>query len=223
LRRKGDESERGVEAARASDSSPRPTETSDASLYAPPPLEDFEWRRVESERVADCRVFQVRRDRAVNPRGGGEHDFYCIEAADWINIIPLTRRQEVVMIEQYRHGTNEVTLEVPGGMVDAGERAEGAAVRELFEETGYRARQVQLLGRTRPNPAIQNNWLSSFLARDVEFEQEPVFEATEWTVVRLIPLVNIPSLIARGAITHSLVVTAFYWLSLERGGLLSSD
>lgn len=186
-------------------------------------LEDFEWRRIESERVADCRVFQVRHDRAVNPRDGGHHDFYCIEAVDWINIIPLTARDEVVMIEQYRHGTNEVTLEIPGGMVDAGESAGAAAARELLEETGYRAHEVLLLGRTRPNPAIQNNWLYSFLARDVMFEREPVFDSTEWTVTHLIPLADVPALIAEGAITHSLVVAAFHWLSLYRQGLLSSD
>lgn len=186
-------------------------------------LEDFEWRRTASERVADCRVFQVRRDRAINPRGGAEHDFYCIEAADWVNIIPLTSNDEVVVIEQYRHGTNEVTLEIPGGMVDAHESPERAAARELLEETGYRAREVLLLGRTRPNPALQNNWLYSYLARDVEFEHEPVFESAEYTVVRLVPLADVPALISQGKITHSLVVTGFYWLSLYRQGLLSSD
>ena len=187
-----------------------------------PRLEDFQWQRIESEQVADCRVFQVRRDRALNPRGGAEHDFYCIEAVDWINIIPLTARDEVVMIEQYRHGTNEVTLEIPGGMIDVGESAHQSAARELLEETGYRAHEVLLLGRTRPNPAIQNNWLSSFLARDVRFEQEPVFDAAEWTVVRLVPLADVPSLIAKGVITHSLVVAAFHWLSLYKQGLLLS-
>lgn len=184
--------------------------------------EELAWRRIGSEPMADCRVFQVRRDRSVNHLGH-EHDFYCLEAPDWINIVPLTARDEVVMIEQYRHGTEEVTLEIPGGMVDAGENPHRAAARELLEETGYAAREVLLMGRTRPNPAIQNNWIYSFLARDCQHEQEPVFDTTERTVVRLVPLAEVPALIAQGVITHSLVVVGFHWLSLYRQGLLLSS
>ena len=185
-----------------------------------PASQDFVWRCVDSEQVADCRVFQVRRDVSVNPRGGGEHDFYVIEAPDWINVVPLTANDEVVMIEQYRHGTGEVTLEIPGGMVDDGEDAPRAAGRELLEETGYESdSELVLLGSTRPNPAIQNNWIHTFLARDVRFLQAPVFDGTEHTAVRLFPLAQIPALIADGTITHALVVVGFHWLMLHRNKL----
>jgi 8-oxo-dGTP pyrophosphatase MutT (NUDIX family) len=178
------------------------------------------WRRERSERVADCRVFKVRRDFSADPRGRGEHDFYVIEAPDWINVIPLTADDRVVMIEQYRFGTDEVTLEIPGGMVDEGETPREAAAREMLEETGFAAGEVIELGRTRPNPAIQNNWIHTFLARGAEFRHDPVFDGTEHTVVRLVPLARIPSLIADGTITHSLVVVGFHWLSLLREGVL---
>ena len=158
------------------------------------------WNVVSSDRVADCRVFQVRHDRSVDPRSGREHDFFVIEAPDWINIIPLTTDNQVVMIEQYRHGTNQMTLEIPGGMVDDGETAINAAARELLEETGYQANDIERLGKTRPNPAIQNNWLHSFLGRDVNFVAEPTFAGTEHTTVRLVPLADVPALIPKSEI-----------------------
>ena len=205
---------------------PPSTEKEEDSLSPSPrlpvPPSDLEWRRKESEYVADCRVFKVRRDVSADPRDGRAHDFYVIEAPDWINVVPLTRGGAVVLIEQYRHGSLEVSLEIPGGMVDAGESPREAAARELLEETGYGASEALMLGRTRPNPAIQNNWIYSFLARDVQFEREPVFDTSEWTVTRLVPLADVPKLISEGAITHSLVVVAFHWLSLYQQDLLSS-
>jgi ADP-ribose pyrophosphatase len=181
---------------------------------------DLLWRRRSSEIIADCRVFQVRRDISVSPHHGSEHDFFVLESSDWINIIPLTANDEVVMIEQYRHGSEDVTLEIPGGMVDAGESPVEAATREMLEETGYAAAgEVINLGKVRPNPAIHNNWIHTFLARDAQHKQAPVFESTEHTVVRLVPLANIPQLIACGAINHALVVVGFHWLALHRAGL----
>ena len=181
---------------------------------------DLSWRRQSSEVIADCRVFRVRRDVSVSPHRGTEHDFFVLESGDWINIIPLTARDEVVMIEQYRHGSEEVTLEIPGGMVDAGESPQAAAAREMLEETGYAATgEVVFLGKVRPNPALHNNWIHTFLARDVSLRQKPVIESTEHTVVRLVPLADIPRLIRDGSINHALVVVGFHWLMLHRSGL----
>jgi len=173
------------------------------------------WELVRSEHLARCRILNLRRDLSIDPRDGRQHDFYVIEAPDWINVIPLTADGQVVMIEQYRHGSGEVTLEIPGGMVDEGEEAHEAAVRELWEETGYRSGRMSLLGKSRPNPAIQNNWLHAFLAEDCTFEQIPIFDGSEHTAVRLVPLGDIPQLIATGMINHALVIVAFHEFSLQ--------
>jgi 8-oxo-dGTP pyrophosphatase MutT (NUDIX family) len=180
------------------------------------------WKRERSEQVADCRVFKVRRDTSADPRDGRAHDFYVIEAPDWINIIPLTSEGQVVLIEQHRHGTGEISLEIPGGMVDPGESPASAAARELLEETGYETSEVVFLGKTRPNPAIQDNWIHTYLARGVVRRGEPKNDGTEQTIVRLMSLERIPALIAGGVIDHSLVVVGFHWLGLWEQGTVAA-
>ena len=172
------------------------------------------WQRVASEQLADCKVFQVRQDRCVSSREGREHKFYCIEAPDWVNVIALTSDGQLVLIEQFRHGTEELTLELPGGMADENEDPHLAAARELLEETGYAAREVITLGKSRPNPAIQNNWVHHFLALDAELKQDTAFDETEDLLTRLVPVGDVPQLIASGQISHALVLAAFYHLSL---------
>jgi ADP-ribose pyrophosphatase len=170
--------------------------------------------------LSDCRVFKVRRDRSSRSVEDELYEFYCIEAPDWVNIIPLTAGGDVVMIEQFRHGTEEITLEIPGGMVDPGESPSVAASREMVEETGFGATNIRNLGQSRPNPAIQNNWIHTFVAHDVEIREQPQHHATEHTSVRLVRLKEVPGLIADGTITHALVIAAFYKLGLLESGLL---
>ena len=76
------------------------------------------WKRIESEEVANCRIFKVRQDTCVRLNDGAEHNFFVLENTDWVNIIPVTTNNEVVLIEQFRHGIEAMTLEIPGGMVD---------------------------------------------------------------------------------------------------------
>ncbi len=174
------------------------------------------WKRIRSENVADCKIFKVRRDFSVRENSDREFPFYCIENPEWVNVIPVTTSGEVVLIEQYRHGTEEITLEIPGGMVDDGEDAKLAANRELVEETGYVPRETIFLGKSRPNPAIQDNWVYHYLAVDCEKTHEVKFDSTESVVTKLVNLAEISGLIANGDITHSLVIAAFYWFSLRK-------
>ena len=87
------------------------------------------WKRKSVRRLAESRVFSVSESVSVCPRTNQEHLFYYIDTADWVNIVPITQEQEIVFVRQFRHGSEDVTLEIPGGMVDPGEEPEAAAVR----------------------------------------------------------------------------------------------
>lgn len=136
---------------------------------------------------------------------------------DWANVIPVTSDGQVVFVKQYRHGTSQVTLEIPGGIMDGEDRDPmWAAERELFEETGYKAQELILIGKHHPNPALQDNTCYTYLALNAKQIASPSFdkEGYEQIDVCLMPLSAIPKLIADGDITHGTVITAFYYLAL---------
>lgn len=169
------------------------------------------WRKLGSENIGNFRIFTLRRVTAESPLTGTAHDFYVMDSADWINVIPLTAEGKVVMIHQYRHGSEEVTLEIPGGTVDAKDGSpEVSARRELLEETGYACESLIQIGEVRPNPAILSNRCYSFLAFGVRKMADQSFDSTEDIAVELVNLQDIPALIRNKRITHAMVVAAFY-------------
>lgn len=173
------------------------------------------WKRKTSKEVADCRVFKVREDFCERESDAKESSFFVIENPDWVNIIALTKANEIVLIKQFRHGTEEIILELPGGMIDEDEEPLAAARRELLEETGFSAENFILLGKSHPNPAIQNNTIFHFLAIDCEETAETSFDEHESVITKLVSLSETEKLIADGNITHSLVIAAFYYFSLQ--------
>lgn len=169
------------------------------------------WPLVSSKRDKSYRVFSVRADTARCPRTGQEHDFYVLESPDWVNVIPLTPDKQVVMVRQYRHGSREVTLEIPGGLASPDDSPEDAARRELLEETGYEAEQLVFLGSACPQPAILDNRSITYVAKDVRLVRDPHLDETEDIELVLVPLSEIAELISSGQINNAMVVVAFYW------------
>lgn len=172
------------------------------------------WTTIGREKIADCRVFSVHKQVATRTTGDSSetHDFFVFRPNDWVNVIPVTRDHQIVMIEQFRHGIEQITLEIPGGMIDLEETSAVAGRRELLEETGYRGDDLIFLGRNHPNPAIQSNLCDTFLALNCEQIHVPTFTSTEEVAIRLVPVKKIPSLIKSGVITHALVIVAFHYL-----------
>ncbi len=175
---------------------------------------------MRSTLIGDYRIFKLRSDVKISPRTGREHDFFVLDSVNWVNVIAVTPDQQLVMVEQYRHGSNSVELEVPGGMMDPGETDPVAtAVRELREETGYEGENARLLGRVHANPAILSNICYTALIEDCRLKHGLEMDSGEDLATRLVPVAEVPKLVAEEKIQHSLVVVALYYFDLWQRGI----
>jgi 8-oxo-dGTP pyrophosphatase MutT (NUDIX family) len=175
-----------------------------------PPPKIAVWRELSHETVADGRIFTVERSMAVSPVDGEPRAFQRIRSVDWAQLLPITRDNDAVLVRQYRHGSQRITLEIPGGLVDAGEDPATAALRECLEETGYRARAARPLGVVNPNPALFAHRLHAFFATDVELERDIQNTGSEVTEVLLVPIADLEELLLAGEIDHALVAGALW-------------
>jgi 8-oxo-dGTP pyrophosphatase MutT (NUDIX family) len=166
------------------------------------------WITLDTEVLGTYSIFDLTRSRQRSPLSGREHSFLRLECPDWVNIVAVTDNGEMVLVEQYRHGTDEMTIEIPGGAVDPGEDATTTAARELEEETGYRAAELVEIGRVDPNPAFLSNRCWTYLALGCRSDGEIRPDPSEEIEVRLARLGDFGRLIDDGAITHSLVIAA---------------
>jgi ADP-ribose pyrophosphatase len=175
-----------------------------------------EWKQLGSKQVGDFRIFTIRSDEKVNPLTGKQCNFFVIQSVDWVNVIAVTPNDELVMVEQYRHGSNTVELEIPGGMMDPHETDPVATgTRELREETGYEGTSSRALGWVFANPAILNNRSHFVVVEGCVHKHACEFDQSEDLVTRLVPWKDIPGLIAAGQIRHPLVIVALYRYELE--------
>lgn len=166
------------------------------------------WRRKDRELHADCRIYKVWKDHCIHP-DGREGEFYSIDAPDWVLILAITEKQEVLVVRQYRFGLGELTWEIPAGVMEPGESAEAAAARELLEETGFGGGQFRCIGRLRPNPALQSNALNLVVAEGVRPISAPDPDIHEEIQVSAMALDVFERKIAVGDIDHALVVAAW--------------
>lgn len=179
------------------------------------------WPKLGSTPLGDFKVFRLRKELKRSPRTGREHEFFVLDSVDWVNVIALTSDNQMVLVEQYRHGSETVELEIPGGIMDHSDESPVAtAVRELREETGYEGRDARIIGQVFSNAAIQSNRCHTVLIEDCSLVHPVEFDHGEDIVTKVVPVDAIPGLIASGQIRHCIVVAALHYFALWQRGLL---
>lgn len=170
----------------------------------------------DEQTLLHTRIGNVESASVESLRTGREARFYRFSFDDWVNIIALTTDLQLVMIRQFRFGSGQVELEVPGGAIEKGELPLAAGLRELLEETGYAGNNGRIIGKVNPNPALQDNWCYTVLVEEAERVANQQMDEMEEIEVVTVPLSDIDTLISDGQITHGLVLNALMFFENVR-------
>ncbi len=181
-------------------------------------MDSFAWKVLESRQVIKDKWLSLRADKCQLPNGHILEPCYVMEYRAWVNVVALTKNQDVVLVREYRHGIQKTLLELPGGTTDPEDVSPLAAIkRELLEETGFTSETFIETGRLSPNPATHNNILHCFLATNVEQVDKPKLDDTEQIDLVLMPLQKVIELAANGGLLQALHVASLFFALLRLG------
>jgi len=178
------------------------------------------WRVLSSKTIIEDEWVHVRADECETAEGEKISPYYVFQYPDWVTVAALSNAQELLIIEQYRHGLGQVCVELPGGRVD---KEDGEPLvtekRELLEETGCRCQQYTFLGSYSPNPATHTNVDHFFLGTGCELVAHPELDSGEAIHSRFVSIEEAFSLIENGNFQQGRQISTFL-MGLIKLGLL---
>jgi 8-oxo-dGTP pyrophosphatase MutT (NUDIX family) len=146
------------------------------------------WQVLDSTYSYRDRWLAVRSDTVRVPNGTVLSPYHTIEFPEWVCAIALTPENEILLIEEYRHGIGRSSFELPcGTLEEQGEDVLAAMKRELLEETGFASDDWHTLGSSTANTARQNNRVHSFLVLDSRRVAEQALDPGEVIRAHAIP------------------------------------
>jgi 8-oxo-dGTP pyrophosphatase MutT (NUDIX family) len=177
------------------------------------------WKEESRKTVYNCPVFSVEERTSRSP-DNRVRVYTVLDTRDWAIVIPVLetdRGREFILVRQWRHGAQSLSLEFPGGVFEKDEEPSQAACRELREETAYEAGKISKLGELNPNPAIMSNRVHFFLAEDLQFRGNQELDEDEFVGVETLPWEEVLRGMGRPPYIHALMGTAMA-LYLQRRG-----
>jgi ADP-ribose pyrophosphatase len=179
------------------------------------------WEKLQQRSQLKTRIFDVLGQSYRHPVRGTEREFIVLNPPDWVNVVALTPDQQIVLVQQFRYGIDEFSLEIPGGVMEPGEDPVSAGLRELREETGFTGAPAKLLGSVHPNPAIQSNRCHFVFVEAAVKSHDLDWDPDEEIHVTTQPVKDVLALARNGGIVHGLVLNALMLFEPEwraRGG-----
>lgn len=176
------------------------------------------WPLLHEEMVLETPVFSVYRQICRSPKDNLDKRFFVLKSLDWAQVLAITEAGEAVLVRQFRQGSRELSLELPGGVVEEGQSPLEAARRELREETGYTAEKWRRLTIFRANPAVRSNRAHLFLAEGARLTEPTEFDENEDLELITVPLSRLKHMVMDGTIDHAIMAAGIlYYLGESTG------
>ena len=168
--------------------------------------DSLKWETLERRKLLHTPVFDVWQQRELS-RTGLTGDYVAMEAPDWV-VVAAVHEGNFVLVRQWRHAEERITLEFPGGVADPGEDPEVTARRELLEETGFLAGRMTFLGKVSSNPALFKNHVYIYLAEDLQQTGHQQLDADELLNYEEMPIDQVIASYGDERFTHAYMGTA---------------